>query len=191
MPHFLIPLYESNDCHNPAGSPAGGQFCSSGGSGAKKLSGTLAAYGWKSGVHENVEYDPAQSSGLKSWRFFAVTPTETWGAHTKTEAEAVLSGRSEGELRREDARHRAEDVRSRMAAARATLPVTPGPSAGVTKKPRLSIRASAYRDKPGFTISGRDEHGRRIRVFTKTRDSAERIRKRLHAGLHTRPEDFT
>jgi hypothetical protein len=28
MPCFLVPLHESNDCHAPAGSPAGGQFCS-------------------------------------------------------------------------------------------------------------------------------------------------------------------
>jgi hypothetical protein len=28
MPTFLTPLHESNDCHEPAGSPAGGQFCS-------------------------------------------------------------------------------------------------------------------------------------------------------------------
>jgi GNAT superfamily N-acetyltransferase len=28
MPCFTIPLHESNDCHEPAGSPAGGQFCS-------------------------------------------------------------------------------------------------------------------------------------------------------------------
>jgi GNAT superfamily N-acetyltransferase len=30
MPIFLVPISESNDCHNPAG-PAGGQFCSEGG----------------------------------------------------------------------------------------------------------------------------------------------------------------
>ena len=27
MPIFTIPIHESNDCHNPAGSPTGGQFC--------------------------------------------------------------------------------------------------------------------------------------------------------------------
>jgi hypothetical protein len=27
MPTFLVPLFESNDCHTPAGSPKGGQFC--------------------------------------------------------------------------------------------------------------------------------------------------------------------
>ena len=34
MPIFTIPngdpLLEGNDCHNPAGSPAGGEFCSKG-----------------------------------------------------------------------------------------------------------------------------------------------------------------
>ena len=29
MPLFTIPVHESNDCHTPAGSPAGGQFCGS------------------------------------------------------------------------------------------------------------------------------------------------------------------
>jgi len=29
MPCFLVPLHESNDCHNPGGSPEGGRFCSS------------------------------------------------------------------------------------------------------------------------------------------------------------------
>ena len=27
--NFVTPVHESNDCHTPAGSPAGGQFCSS------------------------------------------------------------------------------------------------------------------------------------------------------------------
>ena len=31
MPIFTIPIHEANDCHNPAGSPEGGQFCSKGG----------------------------------------------------------------------------------------------------------------------------------------------------------------
>ena len=30
MPCFTIPIHESNDCHLPAGSPEGGQFCSGG-----------------------------------------------------------------------------------------------------------------------------------------------------------------
>lgn len=34
MPNFLQPLHESNDCHEPAGSPDGGRFCSSGGGAA-------------------------------------------------------------------------------------------------------------------------------------------------------------
>ena len=27
MPSFVTPIHESNDCHSPAGSPKGGQFC--------------------------------------------------------------------------------------------------------------------------------------------------------------------
>jgi hypothetical protein len=34
MPSFTVPLAESNDCHAPAGSAAGGQFCSTEGTGA-------------------------------------------------------------------------------------------------------------------------------------------------------------
>lgn len=30
MPAFLVPLHEHNDCHTPAGSPQGGQFCPKG-----------------------------------------------------------------------------------------------------------------------------------------------------------------
>jgi hypothetical protein len=30
MPVFTIPIHESNDCHAPAGTPAGGQFCTTG-----------------------------------------------------------------------------------------------------------------------------------------------------------------
>jgi hypothetical protein len=30
MPNFLTPLHEFNPCHNPAGSPAGGEFCATG-----------------------------------------------------------------------------------------------------------------------------------------------------------------
>jgi hypothetical protein len=30
MPVFTVPIDESNDCHTPAGSPAGGQFCTTG-----------------------------------------------------------------------------------------------------------------------------------------------------------------
>lgn len=32
MPSFTTPLHESNDCHAPAGTPAGGQFCGDGSS---------------------------------------------------------------------------------------------------------------------------------------------------------------
>jgi hypothetical protein len=33
MPTFTVPIHESNDCHTPAGSPAGGQFCAGAGRG--------------------------------------------------------------------------------------------------------------------------------------------------------------
>jgi hypothetical protein len=33
MPCFLIPIHESNDCHNPGGNPDGGRFCSGPGAG--------------------------------------------------------------------------------------------------------------------------------------------------------------
>ena len=42
MPAFLCPIHESNDCHEPAGSPVGGQFCSGEGHAAQAL---LAPYG--------------------------------------------------------------------------------------------------------------------------------------------------
>jgi hypothetical protein len=38
MPAFLVPLHESNDCHTPAGSSAGGEFCSGPGAMGKTLS---------------------------------------------------------------------------------------------------------------------------------------------------------
>ena len=34
MPCFLIPLHEYNKCHDPGGTPEGGQFCSTPGSGS-------------------------------------------------------------------------------------------------------------------------------------------------------------
>lgn len=57
---------------------------------AQKLLGTLARYGWKIGVHKNPAYDPASPDALRRWRFFAVTPTETWGAQSKEDADRAL-----------------------------------------------------------------------------------------------------
>lgn len=37
------------------------------------------------------------------------------------------------------------------------------------------IRATTYRQQPGFSITGRDNHGRRFRIFAKTPDGAREI----------------
>jgi hypothetical protein len=47
------------------------------------------------------------------------------------------------------------------------------PQAG---KPRLRIAALTYRGHQGFSVTGTDEYGHRIRVFAKTRKGAEAIR---------------
>ena len=44
MPSFTIPVHEANDCHHPAGSPEGGQFC------AKTSVGALAFSAWDEGA---------------------------------------------------------------------------------------------------------------------------------------------
>ncbi len=64
-------------------------------------------------------------------------------------------------------------------------------------KPQLSIR----RDRGprlfggkwirGFSITGRDPAGRRVKCWTMSRDSAERIRDKIRAGENIRPADFT
>jgi hypothetical protein len=56
---------------------------------------------------------------------------------------------------------------------------------------RLSIRPKVYRGRDGFSISGTDAHGRRTRIFTETRSSAEHIRAKVRAGLDIDLEDFT
>lgn len=44
MPCFTIPIHESNDCHNPAGSPVGGRFCSAPGVAPAEGRGPLGIY---------------------------------------------------------------------------------------------------------------------------------------------------
>lgn len=54
----------------------------------------------------------------------------------------------------------------------------------------LQIRESTYRGEDGFLICGRDAYGRRAKVFTTTRASAEHIRRKLKAGEEIGVEDF-
>jgi hypothetical protein len=55
---------------------------------------------------------------------------------------------------------------------------------------RLQIRPSVYRDREGFSITGRDGVGHRISIFTETRSSAEHIRRKVRAGEETTLSDF-
>jgi hypothetical protein len=48
MPAFLVPLFESNDCHNPPGSSAGGEFC-------PKAGGATSAGVWTQGGKASKE----------------------------------------------------------------------------------------------------------------------------------------
>ena len=80
----------------------------------------------------NPNRDPAtgrysEGSGMRHGGTEGAPITDAFGNPLKG------GGRSKGELERERQRHAAEDVRARMARQRATLGVTPGPSAGVTK----------------------------------------------------------
>jgi hypothetical protein len=57
MPVLLVPIHESNDCHNPAGSPVGGQFCSTeGGGGGGGVPAPPKLSGWGTPV-EKVQGD--------------------------------------------------------------------------------------------------------------------------------------
>lgn len=61
-------------------------------------------------------------------------------------------------------------------------------------KARISIRGGAYRDESGYTISGTDTRGRRVRVFVpgSTRAEADIVAGNIRAGLdpfvHIKPE---
>jgi hypothetical protein len=63
MPVFLVPLHESNDCHTPAGSPEGGQFCS----GAPVAAGsTPIPPGMVRGYHYTSNLDAVLQTGLST-----------------------------------------------------------------------------------------------------------------------------
>ena len=55
---------------------------------------------------------------------------------------------------------------------------------------RTIIRASNYRGEPGFSLSGRDALGRRLKIFAKTRPIAERIRAKVVRGEQITLDDF-
>lgn len=57
-------------------------------------------------------------------------------------------------------------------------------------KARLSIRAVTYRDKPGFSVTGKDPRGRQVRIFTATRASANQIKAKIARGEDTTVADF-
>ena len=57
-------------------------------------------------------------------------------------------------------------------------------------KPRLTIRDTRYRGYFGYTVSGHDAAGRRVKVFAKTRRVAERLREMVRVGLTITPSDF-
>ena len=54
----------------------------------------------------------------------------------------------------------------------------------------ISIRKSTYRGRAGFLICGTDPLGRRISIFTRTRESAERIKVKVIKGQEVTVEDF-
>lgn len=54
----------------------------------------------------------------------------------------------------------------------------------------IQIRKYNYHGDEGFLICGTDSRGRKPKVFTLTRNSAERIREKLKAGVEIGLEDF-
>lgn len=67
---------------------------------------------------------------------------------------------------------------------------TPARDASRSTPARLSVRAGTYRDKPGFGIHGKDTKGRSVRIFTSTRESAERIKAKVARGEAVTSADF-
>ena len=49
---------------------------------------------------------------------------------------------------------------------------------------RLAARRGIYRGFPGWLVCGVDGHGRRVDVFVRTRDEAERVKVNIGAGRH-------
>lgn len=55
---------------------------------------------------------------------------------------------------------------------------------------RLQTRRSTYRDREGFTITGRDTLGRPVKIFVENEDAVDRVRTRIMAGEEVRLEDM-
>lgn len=51
-----------------------------------------------------------------------------------------------------------------------------------THTARLSVRPHRYHDQDGFLISGRDAYNRGVKIFSRSRAEAERMRGELKAG---------
>jgi hypothetical protein len=78
MPSFLTPLYEANDCHEPAGSPTGGQFCA--GPGVRRTG---------PATHYQLTVDGVRAGRVKQVRILDPThggAQTTWHAKTGTAA---------------------------------------------------------------------------------------------------------
>lgn len=54
----------------------------------------------------------------------------------------------------------------------------------------LQIRPSTYRGQTGFALTGHDPDGRRVKIFTTTRQAAEGIREKVKAREELCVEDF-
>lgn len=57
-------------------------------------------------------------------------------------------------------------------------------------KPRLTVRNKFYRGSWGYTVSGHDTGGRRVKLFAKKRPVAERLREMVRVGLTITASDF-
>lgn len=55
---------------------------------------------------------------------------------------------------------------------------------------RVSIKPTKYRGEDGFSISGRDTHGRKVKIFATTSGAAEHIVEKIKRGEFTEPGDF-
>jgi hypothetical protein len=84
VPAFLVPLFESNDCHNPAGSSAGGEFCSEGPRASlDRAEADTAAHRRKTAVSLNrLRNGTTVTVGRTAWTKTSIGP-ETWWTSKK------------------------------------------------------------------------------------------------------------